>query len=72
MNIAKRVRKRLGKRMREAFSFLVAWAELFHDAFNIITGDNSSIVMRMIHAIGFTVIAVFVTVMFENDGEHED
>ena len=61
--------------MREAFSFLVAtaWAELFNDMFTAIVGENTSVWMRLIHALVFTLIAVVVTIMFDNDEEdHED
>ena len=69
--ITTRVKRRLGNRMREAFTFLVAtaWMELFNDIFTYITGDSSHILARVIHAVLFTVIAVIITVTFENDSD---
>lgn len=72
--IATRVRRRLGLRMREAFTFLVAtaWAELFHELFTAIAGDGTHIVMRLAHAVMFTVLAVLVTLLFEDEDSHEE
>ena len=69
MNITNRLQKRLGKRMHEAFTFLVAaaWAELFNDIFVMITGDNTHIFMRLLHAIVFTLLALLVTILVEGD-----
>ena len=71
-----RVRRRLGNRMREAFTFLVAtaWLELFNGIFEIIAGDSTHILMSLFHAITFTILAVIVTVLFDDDTEegHED
>ena len=51
-----RIRRRLGKRTRDAFAFLVAtaWSELFNDVFEVIVGDRTSIPMRMAYALAFT------------------
>lgn len=72
--IALRVRRRLGKRMREAFTFLVAtaWSELFNELFVRIAGDSTHLLMRVLHALAFTVLAVVVTVLFEEDDTNED
>ena len=62
--------------MREAFTFLVAtaWSELFNDAFRMVTGESTHILMRLLHALMFTLLAVTVTILFETDEEtpHED
>jgi len=74
-DITTRVRKRLGKRMREAFTFLVAtaWSELFNDVFRMVAGNSTHILMRLLHAFMFTLLAVAVTILFESDEEkHED
>lgn len=72
-DMATRIRRRLGSRMREAFTFLVAtaWAELFNDLFQIVTGESTHILMRLLHAFVLTLLAVVVTVLFESD-EHMD
>lgn len=74
MSIGGRIKRRLGKRLRGALTFLVAtaWAELFNDIFVMITGDSSSILMRLLHAFAFTLLAVLVTVLFEGDAMDED
>lgn len=74
-HISSRVKRRLGKRLREAFTFLVAtaWSELFSDLFTMIAGDSTHIGMRLLHALMFTLLAVAVTLLFESsDEEHED
>lgn len=74
MSIANRIQKRLGKRMHEAFTFLVAnaWAELFNDLFVMIAGDSTHIFMRLFHAFAFTILAVLVTIIFDKEDAHED
>lgn len=73
-DITKRVRKRLGKRMREAFTFLVAtaWSELFNDIFRMVAGNSTHILMRLLHAFMFTLLAVAVTILFESDDEKDE
>lgn len=73
-DISQRVRKRLGKRMREAFTFLVAtaWSELFNDVFRMVAGDSTHILVRLLHAFMFTLIAVAVTILFESDDEKDE
>lgn len=61
--------------MREAFTFLVAaaWSELFNDVFLMVTGNNTHILMRLLHAFLFTLLAVVFTILFEPaEEEHED
>ena len=72
-NFGGRIRRRVGIRLREAFSFLVAtaWAELFNDIFHMIAGDSTHIFMRILQALIFTVLAVVVAIMFESDNEEE-
>jgi hypothetical protein len=64
-----RVRRRVGIRLRDAFSFLVAsaWAEVFNDIFYMIVGDTKHIFIRIIQALIFTVMAVVMAIMFESD-----
>lgn len=71
---ASRIRKRLGRRMRQAFTFLVAnaWSELFNDVFRMITGDDIHVLMRLLHAFIFTILAVMVTMLFEWDDEMDE
>ena len=59
--------------MREAFTFLVAtaWVEFFNDVFVMITGETTHILMRLVHALVFTLLAVVVTVLFDG-GANED
>ena len=72
--ISTRVRRRLGIRMREAFTFLVAtaWAELFHELFLVIGGDDTHVLMRFAHAIMFTVLAVLITLVFDMEDDEKD
>lgn len=60
--------------MREAFTFLVAtaWSELFNDMFRMVAGDSTHILMRLLHAIIFTLLAVTVTILFESDEEEHE
>jgi len=69
--ITTRIRKRLGGRMREAFSFLVAtaWIEFFNELFRIVAGDNTHILKRLLHAMMFTLLAVTVAIFSESDDE---
>ena len=71
-NVSSRIRKRLGSRLREAFTFLVAtaWTQLFDDLFLTITGDDTHLGVRLLHAVLFTLVAVAVTIIFEDD--HDD
>lgn len=73
-DISTRVRKRLGKRMREAFTFLVAtaWSALFNDIFRMIAGDSTHILMRLLHAFMFTLLAVAITILFEPSDETDE
>ena len=70
-NIVTRIRKRLGGRLREVFTFLVAtaWSELFNDIFQMVTGESTHISLRLLHALVFTLLAVTVTILFESDDE---
>ena len=74
MDIVTRIRKRLGKRLRDAFTFLVAtaWSELFNDIFIAVTGEGTHILVRLMHALMFTLLAVLITILFESNDEHED
>lgn len=60
--------------MRQAFTFLVAnaWSELFNDVFRMITGDDIHVLMRLLHAFIFTILAVMVTMLFEWDDEMDE
>lgn len=60
--------------MRQAFTFLVAnaWSELFNDVFRMITGDDIHVLMRLLHAFIFTVLAVMITMLFEWDDEMDE
>lgn len=74
-DITTRIRRRLGRRMREAFTFLVAtaWSELFNDVFRMVTGDSTHILMRLLHAFLFTLLAVTASLLFNSDEEeYED
>ena len=66
-----RVRRRLRKRMFEAFTFLVAtsWAAFFDDIFFTIAGEDASLLMRAVHAVMFTVFAVLVTMTLDRDDD---
>lgn len=70
--LVKRVARRLGKRTREAFAFLVAtaWAELFNDVFELVIGDRTNILMRVLYALAFTVVASVVAMMFDEDDDN--
>lgn len=73
--LVNRITRRLGKRTREAFAFLVAtaWAELFNDVFELLIGDRTSILMRILYALAFTFVAAVVAVMFDDDDDdHRD
>lgn len=77
MSIGSRIQRRLGNRMRESLTFLVAtaWVTLFNDIFVMIAGDSTHIFMRLVHAIAFTILAVFVTILlegYETTDDHED
>jgi hypothetical protein len=71
--IMTRIRIRLGRRIREAFAFVVvtAWADLANDVFRMATGDSTHILMQLFHAILLTLLAVAVTIMFESDEEND-
>ena len=70
-SVVLRVRQRLRKRMFEAFTFLVAtsWAAFFDDIFYTLAGEDVSLLMRAVHAVMFTVFAVLVTMMFDQDDD---
>lgn len=70
-SITNRIRTRLGRRMHEALTFMVAtaWAELFDDLFIAIAGEQANMLMRLVHAFSFTVFAVLITLLFEGDDE---
>jgi hypothetical protein len=72
-DIVTRIRRRLGRRMREAFTFLVAtaWSELFNDVFQVIAGGSTHILMRLLHAFMFTLLAVAVTILFDNEKDED-
>lgn len=72
--VVSRIRRRLGLRMREAFTFLVAtaWSELFNDIFRIVAGNDTHILLRLLHAFFFTLLAVSVTILFEWDDEKDE
>lgn len=60
--------------MREAFTFLVAaaWAKLFDDLFMLIVGETTHILMTILHAVMFTLLAVVVTIVFESDRDEQN
>lgn len=60
--------------MREAFTFLVAtaWSALFDDIFRMIAGDHTHILIRLLHAFMFTLLAVAVTILFESNDEKDE
>ena len=67
----RRVRKRMTSRMNNAISYMVAtaWAALFDQLFDIITGGHEGIGMRLIHALVFTLVAIVLTMATE---AHDD
>ena len=68
------MRHRLGKRTRDAFAFLVAtaWSELFNDVFQVIVGDRTNILMRVMYAVAFTLLAAVIAMVFDDDDEPHD
>lgn len=69
--VTARVRRRLSKRVNEAFTFLVAtaWSVFFDDIFYTLTGEDPSLLTRALHALSFTLFAVIVAVLFDDDDD---
>jgi len=66
-DFSSRVRTRVGRRLSQAFTFLVAtaWLSLFEDLFYAIAGAESSLVSRLLFAMLFTLLSVVLAIVFE-------
>ena len=70
-HLGRRIRRRLSRRVNEAFTFLVAtaWSVFFDDVFYSMTGEEPSLGTRALHALAFTLFAVIVSLLFDDDDD---
>ena len=69
VRFGRRVRMRTIKRMNNAMTYMVAtaWAVLFDHVFDALTGGHEGLGMRLLHALVFTLIAIVITMLSEDD-----